>query len=227
MRHTKLIILAVAVAVIVLGTLLLPGHLGLPPFVSEELVGLEPDPGEPHSIPVDGMMLVDFGKAREALSIAGVFIYVEPLGPYAYTLRTTLQHDENRRIESMRLTFRIPMDTGGTLALVAPEGGPWNDPRFERDPADGNISFSVDHLGFMGTGSVTNEFVFRHLAQESGNEVAFSLRATFTLRSNGVLQLKEDVVDTEIEIVLPVQSASVDAPIAGDPTALAETTLRE
>ena len=131
-------------------------------------------------------MLVDFGKTRGAPSVAGIFIYAEPIGSYAYNLRTTLQHDESYRIESMRLTFRIPVDTGGKLALVTPEGGPWNDPVFARDPADGSISFSVEHLGSLGIGSVGNEFVFQHFAQESGDETAFSLHATFTLRSNGL-----------------------------------------
>jgi hypothetical protein len=46
MRYIKWITLAVAALVIVLGTLLLPGRLGLPPFVSEKLVVLEPDPNE-------------------------------------------------------------------------------------------------------------------------------------------------------------------------------------
>ncbi len=204
MRHVKWIILGVTVVVlVVLGTLLLPGRLGIPTLASEQLLMLEPDAGSPHSIPDDGMMLVDFGKTREAPSIAGIFIYAQPIGSHAYTLRTTLQHDESYRIESMRLTFRIPMDTGGELALVTPEGGPWNDPVFARDPADGSISFSVEHLGFLGTGSVGNEFVFQQFAQESGDEAAFSLHATFTLRSNGFLQLREHVVDTEIEIILP------------------------
>lgn len=227
MRLIKWIILAVAVVVVVLGALLLPGHLGLPPFASEELVVLEPDPGEAYSIPEDGMMLTNFGKARGAPSIAGIFIYAEPMGPYAYTLRTTIQHDESYRIESMHLTFRIPVDTGGKLALVTPEGGPWNDPRFARDPADGSISFSVEDLGFMGIGSVTNEFVFQHFPQESGNQAAFSLHATFTLRSNGLLQLNEDVVDTEIEIVLPGEPIVDDSTSADDASAQAETTLRE
>ena len=221
MRHLKWIILAVVVVVlVVLGTLFLPGRLWIPPLTSEQLLMLEPDAGSPHSIPDDGMMLVDFGKTRGAPSIAGIFIYAEPAGPYTYNLRTTLQHDESYRIESMRLTFRIPVNTGGKLALVTPEGGPWNDPAFARDAADGSISFSVEHLGFLGTGSVGNEFVFQQFAQESGDEAAFSLHATFTLRSNGFLQLREHVVDTEIEIVLPGEPSAGEAHRAsGDHTA--------
>ena len=226
MRYTKWIVLAAAVTVIVLGTLLLPGHLGLPPLVSEELVTLEPDPGETYSISEDGMMLVDFGRTRGAPSVAGIFIYAEPVGPYAYNLRTTLQHDESYRIESMRLTFRIPVDTGGKLALNTPEGGPWNDPVFARDPADGSISFSVDHLGFLGTGSVGNEFVFQQFAQESRDGAAFSLHATLTLRSKGLLQLKEQVVDADIDISLPVQSAAANLSGTDEATMQAETTLR-
>ena len=228
MRHLKWIILAVAVVVlVVLGTLFLPGRLWIPPLTSEQLLMLEPDAGSPHSIPDDGMMLVDFGKTPGAPSLAGIFIYAEPIGSYAYDLRTTLQHDESYRIESMRLTFRIPLDTGGKLALATPEGGPWNDPVFARDPADGSISFSVDHLGFLGTGSVGNEFVFQQFAQESGDEAAFSLHATFTLRSNGLLRLKEHVVDADIDISLPVQSTADGSTSVDGATAQAETTLRE
>ncbi len=208
MRHTKWIIIAVAVVVVALGALLLPGRLGLPPYASEQLVMLEPEPGEEHSIPEDNMMLVEFGEVRGGPTIAGIFIYVEPIGPNAYNLRTNLQHDERYRIESMRLTFRIPVNTGGKLALVTPEGGPWNDPVFSRDPADGNISFSVDHLGSLGIGSVGNEFVFQQFAQDLGDQPAFSLHATFTLRGNGLLQLREHVVQNEIEIRLPDQSTA-------------------
>lgn len=226
MKHARWIILAAAVAVIVLGILFLPGRLGLSPLRSEGLVTLEPDPGEAYSIPEDNMMLVEFGKTRGAPSIASIFIYVEPIGPYAYNLRTGLQHDESYRIESMRLTFRIPLDTGGKLALVTPEGGPWNDPVFARDPADGSISFLVEHLGSLGVGSIGNEFVFQQFAQKLGDKPAFSLHATFTLRGNGLLQLREHVVDTEIDVVLPGQSAPGDSITEDNATAHAEMALR-
>jgi hypothetical protein len=107
MRQAKWVVFAVAVVVV--AVLLLPGHLGLPPLVSEQLVMLEPDSSSPHSILEDGIVLRDFGKTRGAPSVAGVFIYAQPMGSGVYTLRTNLQHDESYRIESMRLTFRIPL----------------------------------------------------------------------------------------------------------------------
>jgi hypothetical protein len=98
---------------------------------------------------------------------------------------------------------------------------------FSRDPADGSISFSVEHLGSLGIGSVGNEFFFQQFAQEPGGQTAFSLHATFTLRSNSLLQLKEHVVDTEIEVVLPLDSTAANLSITDDATAQAEAALRE
>jgi hypothetical protein len=204
MTRAKWIILGAVV--LGLAFALLPGHLRLSPIVSDHLAMLEPDANDAHSIRQDGMVLQNFGKTRGAPSIASIFIYANPVGAGAYNLRTHLQHDETFRIESMRLTFRIPFDQG-SLALVTPEGGPWNSPNFARNPADGSISFSVDHLGFMGTGSVVNEFTFEPFSHEPGDISTFTLHATFTLRSKSPLQLKQDVVDADIEVSLPVRSS--------------------
>jgi hypothetical protein len=63
----------------------------------------------------------------------------------------------------------------------------------------------------MGLGSVGNEFVFEQFSREPGDVSTFALQATFALRKKNVLQLREEVVDTEIEITLPVQPSQPES----------------
>jgi hypothetical protein len=201
MRHAKWIILGAVV--LALAFMLLPGRLGVPSVVSVGLVPQEADSSGP-TLPFQNWWIRDLAKTRGAPSIAGFAISVYPAGSRFYSLETSLRHDDGYRIESMRLTFRIPFGQG-KLSLVTPEGGPWNDPRFARDPTDGSISFSVEHLGFIGRGTVINQFVLEELNQVAGEAGTFTVGATFTLRSTGVLRLRETKAETELEVTLPAQ----------------------
>ncbi len=188
-----------------LALVLLPGRLGIPSLASDHLVPQEADSSN-LTLPVENWWIRDLARTRGAPPIAGFAISAYPADSRFYSLQTSLRHADGYRIESMRLTFRIQVGQG-KLSLVTPEGGPWNNPRFARDPTDGSISFSVEHLGFIGTGSVVNQFVLEELNQVVGEAVTFTVQATFTLRSTGVLRFREAKAQTEIEVTLPLQSS--------------------
>ena len=202
MRHVKWAVPAVA-AVVVLALLLLPGHLGLPPLVSADLF-VQPVGDDPPTSPLQDWLVRNVAKSPNGAPLASFAIYAEPLGPYAYKLRTAFWHDESYQMDSMSVTFRIPYSTG-ELALVTPQGSPWNNPQFRRDPSTGDVTFSVDQLGFMGTGSVFNEFVFVGFAQPGDEDVDFTVEADFTMSRKGILQFVGNRAHTEIEVNLPVK----------------------
>jgi hypothetical protein len=201
MKHAKWIVLAVIVVAV--AVVLLPGHLGLPPLRSRQLVVVAAQRYEPTS-PLENWVARNLAESPQGKSIARFGISAAPTGPRTYTLSTALSHDEAYHIESMRITFRIPFGEG-QIALVTPDGSPWNDPHFGRDPKTGDIVFSVDRLGFMGSGSVFNEFIYTQWPQTPSKTSTFAVQATFTLRGNHFLQLKEGKAQAEIEVSLPVQ----------------------
>jgi hypothetical protein len=205
-------ILAIAAAVV-----LLPGHLGLPPLASKQLVVKASGEQQPSS-PIENWVARDLAESPQSESLAHFALSAAPIGPGLYTLSTALSHDEDNRIESMRITFRIPFGEG-QVALVTPEGSPWNDPRFGRDPNTGDISFVVDRLGSMGGGSIFNEFIYRQQAHSPGGTTTFTVQATFSLRGNHFLQLAGSKAEAEIEVNLPAQQPSSES--ASEPSSLA------
>jgi hypothetical protein len=92
------------------------------------------------------------------------------------------------------------------VAIEAPSGGPWPEQHFSYDDDGRSITWSADHLGLVGTGSLGLHFFVR---VPSGLDPAntYSVRAAFTLRSKATLQLVQYVADGTLELPLAAFSA--------------------
>lgn len=185
---------------IVLWVLLLPGRAGLPPLATRHLFASGPETAAVVSRPMTDWLHCEFAREPHGKSLADFGVYLYPESDYLGSLNVFFSHDEDFRMDSLRLTFR-----GGSMtppvAIEAPSGGPWAAQHFSYDNDGRSITWSADHLGLVGTGSLELHFFMR---VPSGLDPAstYSVRAVFTLRSKGTLQLVQYAADGTLEFPL-------------------------
>lgn len=202
----RLVFALITVAVVVLGVLLLPGHLGLPPLTSHSLWTAGQLTPAPASQVSSNWYSRDFSKKPRGKSIANFGASIYSWGGSVNYLYISFSHDQSYRMDSLRLTFRRGL-MPPSVALEVPWGSPSSQQRFSYDKDGRSVTWSVDHLGFVGTGSLQLTFLLQLPAGASPNDV-YTVETAFTLLHGGPVQLVRYVADGSLEFSLPPGSGA-------------------
>lgn len=149
------------------------------------------------------------GDARYAdvtdsgVRIAGIYIRVEqpPLNSLYIPILVSIWHAEDTELDSLTLRFSMSPNII-TLYLEAPQSA-WPETQFRQTDDAKGIIYSVEDLGFYGTGSVTLHFIMIQFSMSMNLQNSLQFTVEFSMHKKTFLQLTSLKAYTTTYIPIP------------------------